>query len=585
MLADKYYIDKITQTPADTLLAFGLTHLLDLIVPEEEIDPQVRLIDQGDCYCISLAMPIESLWVEKCAFQPLIKGLNTAKKMASTPRPVEYLSEQRRNQGYFEGRKKKLSDEQLAEQGLTPPHLDWPAWAKINQMAATNSYNSLIEQWHEHEKCFADVLKIILTLYSQRPNDVAVAEKEWKELAKQHALKSKAQAPQLQVVNPGMGKGANKSKASGLSIGGLNGFWLPEFLKFVGMYKSAIPRVVSNSKDRKTYILRPNQLGWTTHGKVLPEFQKAMYASTAIQMDILAALRYCNVFLQQWKAGQATSRSRHRRGHPGNHVAALEVISYKHLGSAHATMNLSTLVLPQWVNPINTVEEANQFITLLDEHETIIRNLNEKHSRERALLHSYRNFISARDLRSFYEFTAGYASYVMSKLVAGSFPPRRFHIPNLEVLIMSHNPDLSPIIQNPGFLRIAEAIRNSTVTPQFHKAKKNQSGPYEIRYGLGNDLLRNASYPEKFSQALSRFAFNYNQENGRVNERFHGEPPIRRKSIRTEDIDAVIALIDQYRDSETIANLLVAYGYAHDPRRSSENELETTSIQEDQIES
>jgi len=334
------------------------------------------------------------------------------------------------------------------------------------------------------------------------------------------------------------------------------------------------------------------ELGWSTHNRVLPEFQKAMYASTAIQMDILATLRYCNVFLQQWKAGQATSRSRNRprRGHPGDHIAALEVISYKHLGSAHATMNLSTLVLPQWVDEINTIEEANQFITLLDEHETIIRNLNEhetiirnlneKNSRERALLHSYRNFLSARDLRSFYEFTAGYASYVMSKLVAGGFPPRRFHIPNLEVLIMNHNPDLSPIIQNPGFLRIAEAIRNSTVTPQFHKAKNNQSGPYEIRYGLGNDLLRNASYPEKFSQALGRFAFHYNQENGRINERYHGEPPIRRKSIRTEDIEALIALIDQYRDSETIANLLVAYGYALDPRRNPDPE--TASSQADE---
>jgi len=175
-------------------------------------------------------------------------------------------------------------------------------------------------------------------------------------------------------------------------------------------------------------------------------------------------------------------------------------------------------------------------------------------------------------LRAFYQFTAIYASYVMSKLIAGGFPPRRFHISNLEILIMNHNRNLSPILQSEGFRRIAEAIRNSTVDPQRHKAKGN-AGPYEVRYGLGADLLRNASYPEKFAQALGKFIYAYNQENVRVVERYKDKPPYRRKMVRTGDLEEILALIDEYRDAETIANLLIAFGYASDPRGRAENGL------------
>lgn len=574
MFTDKYYVDKSTGTPADTLLAFGVAALLDKLAPDD--DPHLTIEDVGDSYCISLDYPIDPTWIEDLDFFSLLRPLDTAKKKSELPDAVDYVAHQQRNSTYFEARKKGLPEEALAEQGITPPVPDWPNWAKINQMAATNGYNTLIAGWDAHRTCFGELLSTVLMLFGQRPNDIATAEQAWKQLSKQHDIALKAQMSQLQVVNPGMGKGGNKGKANGLSIGGLNGLWILEYLKFVGLFHAGVPRTVSGSKDRKTYVLRPKALNWRTHVRIFPEFQKDLYAQTAIKMDVLATLRYCKTFLEQWKNGQATGAFQFALGQPGDHVAALEIVHYKHLGSAHATMNLSSLTLPVWLPAVNTIEQANQFLTLLAEHETIVRNLGRKSGKpqetgiEYDLLRDYRNFLSGRDLRAFYRFTATYAGYVMSKLVEGGFPPRRFHHSNLEVLIVSHNPDLSSIVYNPGFRRIAEAIRSSTVTPQYYKSIGN-AGPFDIRYGLGADLLRNASYPEKFAQALGKFMFEYNQENARVNERFRGEPPIRRKNIRTGDVEQVLGLIDEYRDSETVANLLVAFGYASNPRSQEES--------------
>ncbi len=470
-MTEHFSVDKTTGTPADALVAFGLAALLDFATPETAGDPKLRVQDEGDCYRVSLEFPAESTWLDEVEFFSPLRALDTAKKKSALPSAVDYVAHQTRNNAYFEGRKKGLDPELLEEQGLVPPAVDWPAWAIINQMAATNTYNGLVATWHLHQLHFPALLQLTMEMFRNRPNEVDAVAQKWGEQAKQWKLNAKAMAPQLQVINPGMGKGGNKSKANGLSIGGLNGFWLIEYLKFVGFFHAAVPRTVSGSKDRKTYILRPKSLLWRTHRTVFPAFQKALYAQSAIKMDILATLRYCKTFLQQWKAGQGNNLFIHAQGSPGDHIAGLEIIHYKHLGSAHATMNLSTLVLPNWLPQIESIEQANLFLTLLSEHESVVRNLDEKISLGFSLLRSYRDFLPGKDLTAFFQFTKQYATYVMNTMLESRFPPRRFHIKNLEVLIMSNNPDLVAIVQNPGFRRIAEAIRKSTVTPQWYKAQ------------------------------------------------------------------------------------------------------------------
>ncbi len=550
-----YVVEKETGTPADTLLAFGLADMFNTVLD----GARPVLEDVGDRYWIEISA--DANWPTQANFQRIMPGLNTAKKQSPIPYQVNYLEHQKNNSLFYEALKKGEDSDTLREQGINPPARDWPIWAIINQMSAIDSYHKLLALWDAHENCFGELMTIVVQMFGNRPNSISSAEADWKKLAKQHDISTTA-LPKLQVTNPGMGKGGNSTKATRLSIGGLKGFWLLEYLKFAGLYRAALPRVVSGEKDRKTYVIMPKRLSFQQHITTFQTFQTNLYASSAIKMDILAVLRYCQIFTEQWRDGQAgESISRYKSGKPSDHVAAIETIFYKYLGSAHATLNLSTIVLPDWTKAVTTKQEANQFLGILEEHQRVVYPLKENQGDSHKLLQLYRRFLSGRELKAFFEFCRRYGSYVMSEYVNGN-RPKRFTTTNLEVLMSNHpqSDKLTPIMETGGFQRIASAIRASTVTPQYFKSV-GKAGPYEIRYGLGQDLMRNASYPKKFVAALSKFTQSYMQENGRINERYKGNPPVRRTQIRAEDLGQIITLIDQY-GSETVASLLVAFGYA-----------------------
>lgn len=567
-----YYVDRSTGTSADTLLAFGLADVIARLIPEDQ-DWELGIEATESGYRINMKEGLPASWVDHASFFSSLQGLKTAKKEPELPAAlvVDYVEHKQRNDAYFEAVRKKATADVLKEQGLEPPHPNWSVWAVINQMSAAGALNDLVVTWYAHRDCFPTLLRLLLQLYCVQPNPLAEVEVAWKVMAKAHKVEARAEIPMLQVTNPGMGKGNNRSKAAYSQPNGLQGFWLPEYLKYGGLLQAAIVRTVSGSKDRKTYVVRPQNLTWATHRKVFPEFQKSLWPQSAIKMDVLAALRYARVFVEQWRDGLAEGRlARLRSGRPGDHVAGLETIFYKYLGSAYATLNLSTLALPQWLRQIDTREDAAQYLSLLEEHDKVVRSLNmdakgkeKEKGDENALLQEYRYFLSAGDLRAFLRFAQGYSTVLMRRLGARVYVPQ-FTLANLEVLIMAHNDKLIPILRNAGFQRVAKAIRQSTVTPQYFKAK-GEAGPYEVRYGLGTELMRQAADRDKFVQALSKFLQAYSQETGQINERYKGTPPVRRVNISTKDVDQLIALIDEY-DPETVGGLLVAYGYAREAK-------------------
>ena len=129
---------------------------------------------------------------------------------------------------------------------------------------------------------------------------------------------------------------------------------------------------------------------------------------------------------------------------------------------------------------------------------------------------------------------------------------------------------LSPILESDGFRNIAHAIRSSTLIPLY----MGRESRFEVRYGLGQELMRKAQYKDDFIQALAEFLQSYNDESMRVHERTKGQA--RRKLITTQDIEQVVQLVDLH-GSKTVCNLLVAYGYARDPRESSTDGSASTS--------
>ena len=142
---------------------------------------------------------------------------------------------------------------------------------------------------------------------------------------------------------------------------------------------------------------------------------------------------------------------------------------------------------------------------------------------------------------------------------------------------------LVEITSNEGFRRIAYAIGQSTVNAQYRRAQENDR-TYEVRYGLGQELMREARDRTKFMAALCQFLQQYNAETAREEEKAANKrggkltTEDRRKlrgSVAYTDIDEIAALIDHFNSSELIASMLVAYGYAREPRKN------TTSTQVD----
>lgn len=594
MYQASYHVDKTTDTFADVLLAYGAASFLERLLQANVSQCTVRVRDAGSVYTITLEDPIEEGFEEIDWFcdLPFIHTRNKKPPEGWPGSVVAYDAERERRAEYFEARK-KLSPEarrpgatvdeypELAAVLALEPRSDWDILAQVNQMQAIYAYSQVLASWFECRTCFPDLLRLLLGHFARRPNDVGKVQTAWKALKKQHGLRVKDTVTPVQVLNPGMGKGINRPKADGAHrLGNPNSFWPLEFLKFWGMRQAGVPRIVQTPqatggrgpRDRKTYVLRPVNITLETHKKVYHAFNRAMWASTAVKMDVLAALRYTDVFLEQWLAGQLADV---RWGEePGDYMAGMSTAFYKDLGSAVAVLNLSEVALPQWMK-VKTEEQGWVYRSLLEEHRRIVDSLQERNADEYRLLQQYRDSLSGRDLKAFYAFAAGYAGLTMSRLERGQWAPRFTKI-NLEVLIMAHDEKLKPILENPGFQNVAAAIRRSTVIPQYFKGRGDK-GPYDIRYGLGADLLRRASYPDQFVQALGAFLHDYNRETVQVFERYKGTPPVRRAQISTEDIQQVVELIDEY-GSQTVANLLVAFGYAREPREQEPEESKDDEV-------
>ncbi len=177
----------------------------------------------------------------------------------------------------------------------------------------------------------------------------------------------KATVTRLQIINPASGKGANAAKTGTLSIGGLSGFWLLEYLKFVGLFTLGVPLVVKGSKDRKTYVLRPVAVELNAIERIMDTFRKRVSGSTAVKVDVVTALRFTEALVTYLRDAVRASQSDpmlalfKRTPRLTDIARGFDVAFYKDMGSAFATMNLATINLPDWLDlrePLATPAQA-----------------------------------------------------------------------------------------------------------------------------------------------------------------------------------------------------------------------------------
>jgi len=586
------FADKSSGTLADPLLAYGLAVVVGDVLKRTEGhgQPSVRLSDHGAYYRLdcTLALDDARLAAIQAPYVPAVvirTRKNAAKLPADLPPQavVDYEVERDKRAEFFEIRK-GLPKEALVAQARgedhtalaalrgQEPHEHWDVFRAINPSALIG-YNKLMTQWWVVQEALPEVLALVRDFFAQTPNDLVAAVTAWKQLDKTHGWGIKAGTTAAQIYNPSQGKGQNRAKADNLRMDNIkDAFWLLEWLKAVGFYHAALTKQLRGVKDRKTYVLAPAEIDLMESSKIMHAFQGRMArAETAIRSDVLASIRYTQAMLdftgQREGASLKARLFKHRR--PSRVVSGFYSAFYKNLGQSVATMNLSFIGLPGWIR-VEGENDVGDALDVLAEHEAIVRQFDESHGDAYNLLLLYRDFLSGNDLRPFFEFTTAYSGYLIGQKERRSGYVPQFTTTNLRRLIMNsqEGPRLSKILETPGFQNIAYAIRQATVTAQYRKNQLNDRR-YDVRYGLGQQLARKAAYPNEFIAELAGFLTKYNAENAQVMEKRAG--PYRR-SIRTSDIDDIVALIDEFDDSRLICNLLVAYGYARVPREESSDE-------------
>lgn len=590
MFQSRYFIPKASNTLADTLLVFGFTEMLASVIPQSAKPINIEIIDMGSHYVVELDKPLTEnmlrtvqeiapyLVNQKFPLPNDLSGISACNVDQEWEKFHRY--QELRSQMHETGR----TDEELEQ--LVADNAPAPDWALITYLSDTKmgsheSYNKLVAQWLRSNEQFGLLnLHTVLQLFASPVNDWDILENRWNQATKGTDLQTQLGA--IKALNPHMSQGHNQAKTNSFPLRGknLSVFWLPEFLKAVGLWQSTIPTEIRKRKDeksvRKTYVVVPTQINYAYHKKVFRKFRERMRNDRSVSQDILAALLYTEVLLEH--AIEDNSIQIFRGGSVHKLVRGMNVVTYYPLREgSYTTMNMAFVGLPDWMPHIRTREDAKFLIEIMQEHLERIRAINEDRSDGYALLQLYRDFVSGNYLEAFFEFCSGYSGYLLSEIKRGAFYVKPFSEKNLRRLFQmaTVSQPLSPILQDEGFRNVARAIRLSTVSA-LYLGKRSR---FDVRYGLGTELMRQAQYPDEFAQALAEFMQSYNDESMRVYKRTKGKA--RRKLITTKDIESVMALVDQH-GAKTVCNLLVAFGYARDPKEEETDEKGLAGEHEEQ---
>ena len=597
MYQDTYFVPKRTGTYADVFLAYGLATILDRLAGQakgEFAKPRIEIADAGPYYKVRLSEPVQEGWIPETLFfrspAPFLTNRRTPADEVppdTNTRDVDATWGQVRayqairSALWGEGVRGSDLEQQLRDQ--EPPG-DWTVVAFLGdwRMQAIDIYNRIIAQWAASRGMAAEHVRTVLQLFATPENDKSWLQ-PWENTARQYGLRTQDTASQL--LNPHQGKGLNEPKANALRMDNIRDCpWLEEFLKAVGLWVCLVPRRVVDVEDWKAYVLAPLCLDFRVQREVMACFNRYLWNErrrdeTSLKSDATSLLLFTRAWLDYVETEQPEEdfdadlvALAPEKAVSGFHVAQFKLLSR----NAYTMVNLSFLNLPRWTGTPRSRAEILNLKEVIDEHLAVIREIDETRSDGYNLLRTYRDFVAGNNWSAFFDFAAGYSHEIVRRYNEGARWVPTFSPCQLRRLIMAANKPLLPIVENEGFQNVAYAIRYSTVIPQSRKAR-GQDSLYEVRYGLGAELKRKATVRDEFIVALGDFLQSYNQENAQKLENTRQQM---RRDLRTTDLEEVVRLVDTY-GSEVVANLLIAYGYAREPREA-EAEADSISTQNSQ---
>lgn len=590
------FVDKATDTFTDILAAVGVAEVCaawyhTIGVPVAPI----LLKEQGAFYRLELPAPLDHEAVAGVAHQfvpgrgrflltrsirnalPSMQGLGVyhyEEQQDLKSRYWDWLTHSGKSGSYQRQNSLPLSGATASE----PPHPDpdLELYTCLNVLRATTTYNALCLQWYADSLAhFRQNLLLFLHLFTRQPNPTTEVVQHWLTLARQHQVTGPALVHRLQVVNPAAGKGSNAPKAGAVHIGNLDGFWLLEYLKFVGYFTLAVPVRLPNN-DRHLYVIRPEHAELASLRTSLDTFRAVLRTTSTMKQNVLALLFFTRILLTERHQAlrEATSTppaSPHAivADHPSG-CPRFEVAWYKNLDSAYALKQLATLQLPHWLATSTTLAEVEQALHVVQEHIRLLTALGTPSGKESEeeiiLLQLYRAFLAGHDWAPFLEFAAHFGRYALLRRKRQQWMPPLSRT-GMEFVMAQTTPppDYRTILNNPGFEAVATAIRRATISAQYWSVRDARY-PYEIHYQLGQQLQNAALNTEEFLGVLTKFLKDYNAENSRIDtfiakHQLSDEPRYRRPWLRRDHLNAFFLLLGQFSPA-LICNLLLAYGYA-----------------------
>ena len=565
-------VPKTTQTYADVLYTLGLADLM-AIVGLEDIEPrQVGIKDVGDSYVVAVNRPLNPDLVKN---KPVIPGYPyLILKSGSTNAPVggelvDYEHEKMIEQVYKKylessgkSKKGKKTDVNLEQEAEPPkPRSDLQVLKTFNSMRMGSDIYNKLHNAIRKESQMGYVIWRRLSMLSEEKSEEPVTE-DFKEPEELLSL-----ATSLQLFNPIAGKGIHRPKPDGTGLGSFPKLWVDwfsEWMKIRAMHIGMSSYRVGD--DTKIMVMTPGDIPLHEIKALRRELLKErLYGS--IKLEIGASLFLAEMLVkhsEEYDKGTGTVQLRNRR--PNQVLKGVYTAYFKNLGNASAVMNLSFLGLPGWL-PVASKEDAEALIEILEEHRLCLSAPDESHSDEVFLLAQYRDFLSGGKLDDLLVFLADFGPFVMQRIDKKKWV-KRFTIPNLRRLLMAYDAEdkeikLQEIFDNQGFLNLATAIRKATVSAQFRKAQGTDA--FNIHYSLAQEWKRKVKFKNELVVKISDFVQQYNEENARHAE----QDKERRKNITTEDLNQVFQLIDS-KGHELVGMLLLAYGYAREPREEQE---------------
>lgn len=554
MQTDAFYVPKTTDTYADTLTAWGLAKVLEDVLQQagvrEHGDTLVE--DCGTHYVVRLPQPFQRAWLDNLNARRFTYYLAQSRSQftGTASIGVIFLDVE------YE-RARQFQDRLLSHFGA------------MTTLQADSAVNKVYDLVPDKAADYRALIEAVLSRFGAAPPEEA----EWRKRLKQVNL-STEQVTASSMLNPAQGKGDNSTKPKGATPRNIPTGWVGEWLKIIGFHTAGIAAKLKDGKEYRVAVLVPKRIRLRNHRGVYDRFLPTFLGSSALKFDCLAALSYAREFLS------------YIREEPDERDALLGLSSVVlpdvvrgflcagFLKTSQHVFSVSRITgydLPDWVRLTDDAETLQRYQDAIAEHRRCIGRLDESRGEQNTMLQDYREWLSSGNYESLFAFFAGYAAHRIGCAVDDK-PCSAFTTTNLEVIFMSDprtERPLTPILQKEGFRNVATAIRRGTINAQYQRKQGNLPSGVDVHFGLSHELRRNASYRDKFIATLCNFLNTYNLENLRVSSRDEGTTPpdkkYRRKNVETSDIEEIVRLTDEY-GSELICGLLLAYGYAKDPR-------------------